>query len=172
MNEATAEIVEWGASDGEYRLWVAKEAQRQGEMIFASQTADLSAAETRATSLIGWTVAGALAGAAVLAGHQNAHENAVIAVTGAPVIVAIAACAAALWPKPWARAGTDLAWMTTKQGPDDCELNTLEAMAAGYLKAAKENDLRLEAFAAKMKIAWIAFLATPIAAVGAILLFS
>jgi hypothetical protein len=172
MNELPAGTIEVGAADNDYRLWAAKEAQRQAELALASQAANLLAAETRATSLVGWTVAGALAGMAVLTGHPNAHEHVVLAAIGAPVIVAIGACVAALWPKLWHRPGTDLAWLLETQTPDDCELRTLEAMAAGHIAAVEKNDRRLKAFSNKMKIAWIAFLAIPLVAVGVSLFFS
>lgn len=165
-----SEEIQIGAVGDDFHLWAAKEAQRQGELIIASQTADLLATEARATSLVGWTVAGALAGVAVLAGHKNVHEAAILAILSVPVIVAVGACACALWPKPWHRAGFAPQWVM-EEDPGNCELNVLQAIAKAHGKAIDENQSRLEDFAKKMRIAWLAFLAIPVLSIAAVLFF-
>ena len=48
--------VEVGATDADLRWWLAKEAVRHGELLLPSQLSNLTAMETRATALFGWSV--------------------------------------------------------------------------------------------------------------------
>lgn len=150
--------VEVGASDDELRLWTAREAVRHGELILAAQMQNLEAAETRASTFIGWMTAilaaiGASAGSSTSISHIRAAECA--AFFG---VLAVAFCVRALWPKRWHSAGylpESILQGSVADEPTPSELENLETFASGYDDSIKANYIHLEKMAANMKVAYL-----------------
>lgn len=150
------ETIEVGAADGDLRLWLSTELMRQGEMRLVGQMGNLQAAEARATSLLGWSIAG-LSALAVLAADKLHWA---IAILPAVLLFGCAiACLMALWPKKWHTAGytaDDIAaWKL------DSELAIRESIASGYLTSAEENHHKMKRFSVSIRFAWICLALTP-----------
>jgi hypothetical protein len=150
---------EVGATGGDLRYWLAKEALRQSETRIAGQATSLQAMETRATSLLTWSVT--LCMALVAAAVDERFRWA--AVAGAAFAMATAAIAiAALWPRVWF-AGGHRPSSLDKLG-HDTELGYLEQMALGNETAGDRNEGRLRGFARLLRLAWISFAFAPASA--------
>ena len=146
-----------GAVDGALRFCLAVEAARQGELRLAGQQANLQAVEARATSLLGWAVAG-LTGMAVLALDR---QHRILVIPPAACLAACAAfCIAALGPKAWHMAGytaSDLAdWRV------GTELELRESLAVGYEGAAAGNKRVMDRIAWFITAAWACLIAAPV----------
>jgi hypothetical protein len=158
MKEAT-EGTEIGATGGDLRYWMAKEALRQSELRLAAQPNSLQAMETRATSILTWSVSVGLALVALWStGRAEAPAIAAFACTFA----ASAAAVWALWPRTWTVAGHQLSEM--QSWTYATELEHLEAMATGNAEAAAANDRRMRAFGQALKVAWVLLAMAPAAA--------
>lgn len=162
MSEATdgpdGGSVEIGATDADLRLWLAKEAVRHGELLLASQLSNLTAMETRATALFGWSVPAILVlGAAAL----NARYTGPAIAAASLLAGAAVACAYGLWPQKWSHAGYDPREILDEKLTS--ELEVLEAMAGGYAEGANLNKARLDHLAVCLRFAWACFIASPVA---------
>ncbi len=153
-------LIEVGETGATLRLWLAREAVRQGELRLAAQTANLGALEARATSLLAWSTAALLAGAAW--GVRGAHLGLLVA-PGLGLLATTLLCAAALRPRPWHGPGFTLSEMQAR--PAGSELEHLEWTAAGYESAAAENYLVAKRFSWLLRRAWLAFVAAAAAGV-------
>lgn len=156
------ETIEVGAADGDYRLWAAKEAVRQGELKLANQTSTLAAAEGRAASLLTWSLGILTAIIAVMASHRRPDQLLMGTLTALPLIVAQFLCIRALWPKIWCESGYQpeevMAWELTS------ELEALERIAIGCQVGIEENQKALSAFQICIRRSWCCFFAfAPIA---------
>jgi len=153
----TVADIEVGATEGDLRYWLAKEAIRHGEVHLQSQQSNLIAMETRAGAIFGWSIPTILGlGTVASQGH---HPGAAI---GSAVCLAGAACACAwaLWPQKWGHAGYRPGILLSEKLPS--ELEVLESIAAGYDETATVNDARLSRFWRWLRMAWILFLASPL----------
>jgi hypothetical protein len=158
-DSAEGSETEVGAAGGDLRYWLAKEALRQSEARLAGQATSLQAMETRATSLLTWSVTLSMALTAAATDDRFRWP----AITGAAFALATAATAlAALWPRPWF-AGGHRPTSLEKLG-HDTELGYLEQMALGNEVAADRNEQRLRAFARLLRLCWISFAIAPVAA--------
>ncbi len=165
MCEPGSEGIDVGAADGTFRLCFARETARQGELALAGQASNLQAAEGRAASLLGWSIA-ALSALAVLA-VDKPHRWLAIA-PGCCMFACALACIWALWPKVWHTAGyspEDLGeWQVST------ELELLEGLASGYRNAAAENRQTMGEFGWRMRAAWLAFVLAPTSGILVLLL--
>lgn len=148
---------------GDLRYWLAKEALRQSEVRLAGQATSLQAMETRATSLLTWSVT---IGIALVAAMVEPHYR--WPALGALVCTVIVAgsCVTALWPRGWFSGGhrpSDL-----ERLGHATELAFLEQMAMGNEAAADRNEVRLRLFAHLLRLCWVSLALAPVAA-GAIL---
>ncbi|MBV9735420.1 MAG: hypothetical protein JO209_05880 [Acidisphaera sp.] len=147
-------LIEVGASDqdGSIRYWIAKETVRQGELLLASQIAEMNSLMARASSILGWSVTIVLAlGAALAALHVPASSARDAGLAGrffVPVMltaissfVAAVVCVFVLWPGRWHAPGHEPRWVASIPFPS--ELETLEAMGGGYAQAAARNAVAL-----------------------------
>jgi hypothetical protein len=155
----TADDTEIGAAGGDLRYWLAKEALRQGELRLAGQAATLQAMETRATSLLTWSVT---LGIALVAAATDQRFR-----FAAAAALAVAMCAAiasvwAMWPRRWLIAGQRYSDMEHRNLTS--ELEHLEAMAQGAEAAAEDNERRIRRFATALRCAWVSLVAAPAAA--------
>lgn len=153
---------EVGATGGELRYWLAKEAMRQSEVRLAGQAASLQAMETRATSLLTWSVTLSVA----LVAAASTERFFWPATAGAVFALCTAAMAIlALWPRSWFSGGHRPS-VLEKLG-HDTELGFLEQMAMGNEAAADSNEERLRYFARLIRLCWISLALAPVAAAAA-----
>jgi hypothetical protein len=162
MSEANGDpdggSVEVGAVDADLRLWLAKEAVRNGELLLASQLSNLTAMETRATALFGWSVPTILAlGAAALNTRYTGPAIAAASLLGGAAV----ACAHGLWPQKWRHAGYHPGEILNEKLTS--ELEVLESIAGGYAKGADLNNARLDQLADCLRFAWVFFIVSPVA---------
>ena len=147
------------------RFWRAKEALRQAELRLTAQAAALATFEARATSLVGWAVAG-----------STALVTAFVATTLAPELRFAAALAVALlffaawWgadvlrPSRWWTFGDPKAVLASTYST---ELEELEAIAGGLANAISANEARLSSAGRLLKYGFIlAAAAPPVALAG------
>jgi hypothetical protein len=153
------EETEVGATEGDLRYWLAKEAMRQSEARLVGQAASLQAMETRATSLLTWSVTVSMALVAA-ATTERFFWPAIGAAAFALCTAALAILA--LWPRRWFTGGhrpsaLDKLGHTT-------ELGFLEQMAMGNEAAADLNEERLRRFAGLIRLCWISLALAPVVA--------
>jgi len=146
-----------GAVGRTLKIAMAHEAVRQGELQMAAQVNHLQAAETRAISLLGWTNAAALAGAALAASHNFQFAIWIIILVASPALITILSCIAALWPSRWIGQGTDINWLLDSVLDSDSELSNLTLMAKGYADAIKENEARIWKITGLIRIGYFGF---------------
>lgn len=160
------EPIEVGASADGVRYWMAVEACRQGEVRLTAQAASLTAIETRCTSILSWSVAGALA---LVAGATQGRWQALAIGAGLSLAAAAVASIAGLWPRRWHPPGyaqPDLKAMQART-----ELAVRERIALGYATGIEQNAARLALAGRLLRVAWIAFAASPVAGlIGAVLI--
>jgi hypothetical protein len=150
--------VEVGATDADLRWWLAKEAVRHGELLLPSQLSNLTAMETRATALFGWSVPTILAlGAAAL----NTRYTGPAIAAASWLAGAAAACVYGLWPQDWSHAGYHPREILNEKLTS--ELEVLEAIAGGYAEGADLNKARLAHLADCLRFAWAFFIASLVA---------
>ncbi len=162
MTEETVgcpEETEVGAIGGDLRYWLAKEGLRQTELRLSAQPNSLQAMETRATSILTWSVS---IGLALVAAWVSGTMKAPAVVALLFAVVASVAAAWGLWPRPWTVPGQDLRKMRAKKFGS--ELEHLESMALGNADAADDNEKRMQCFAVALKLAWVCLIFAPIAA--------
>ena len=163
--EATDADPGWevGADGTSLRYWLAVEGMRQAELRLAAQTASIEAMESRATSILTWSVTIALAlAAAILDPRYRIPATAALV----PALLAAGCCTMALWPRAWDAAGHRLSDMTRRDY--GTELEHREAIGSGLDAAAEENHRRLMRFARRLKGAWCMLILTPLAAGAAV----
>ena len=149
--------IELGAVGDDLRYWAAKEALRQVELRKRSQTDIFSSFNTRATSVLGWSVTGILAlGAAVVTGHQTWAAAATIL----PLTCAAALSISVLWPRRWYDGAWAADWVL--RWPRKSELETIEAMATGGHESLEEDDKKLQKFARRLAIAYGCLIGAPV----------
>lgn len=155
--------VEVGANsaDGDSRLFFAKEAVRQGELMLASQSTGLDGLLSRTSSLFGWTVTVSVG---LTAAISSTAWKIPAATTGLFTILSAACCILALWPRGWRRAGNDPAWFLRE--PYGTELETLEAAAGGYARNTGKNAKRLNSSGYWLRAAWSLFGAAPLVGIA------
>jgi hypothetical protein len=149
---------EVGATDSNLRFWRAREALRQAELRLAAQAGLITAIEARATALMGWAVAAALAAvAAYVAQPERATTPA--AAAAAALALAFALALAAVWARCWATPGFEPAALLDSDLGS--ELEEIEAMTLGLGEGIRRNDRRLDQAAWLLRGAWIAFGTSP-----------
>lgn len=150
---------EVGASGPAVRYWLAKEGVRQGELRLAGQTASITAMETRASSILAWsvTIGIALAAATLDPRYRVSAGSAVV-----PAIAAAICCVWALWPRRWDAPGHR--YSELERFDYGTELEYLEAIAQGAEQAAEGNDRRLRSFSLALRAAWVFLSLTPVVA--------
>jgi len=154
---------EVGAAGGDLRYWLAKESLRQSEARLAGQATSIQAMETRATSLLTWSVT---IGIALVAAMVDPHYRWPALGALGCALAAAASCVIALWPRPWFSGGHRPSEL--ERLGHATELAFLEQMAMGNEAAAERNEARLRLFARLLRFCWIGLAAAP-AVAGAIL---
>jgi hypothetical protein len=156
------------AGDG-LRLWLAEQAVRHAELRLAAQAGNLQALETRASSLLQWSVSVALAliTLAVTTPALRAPAEA------AGVMMALTALFSAwpLLPSPWSISGLSPEVILpdeNEQEPTSSQLLFLEGTARTYGRGITANDDRLLWFGKSLRLAWFCFAAAPVIAVLAL----
>lgn len=148
-----------GATGDKLRLWRAKEAVRHGELRLSGQHNNLSAMETRATSIFGWSIPTVLALGALTASGSYcfAPVLGMASLSGAAILAAIA-----LWPKDWGLQGQ----MPKVVMDDDLEteMESLESFALSYQDTIESNEAILDEFGRSLQKAWFWFISAPVAA--------
>ncbi|WP_137178788.1 hypothetical protein [Roseomonas sp. AR75] len=146
------------ADDSTMQLVRAKEALRQVEQRLAAQATTLATLETRATSLVGWALAGLVAGGAALV---TPAVPTVLAYAAAGLIAALLASAVtaalAIAPRDWGVQGhlpRDVIGDF-----DESEAKFLEWLAEGLGKAAEDNRQRITDAARRLQISLLWFIA-------------
>lgn len=145
--------------------WRAKEAMRQGEARLAFQATALMALEARATSLVGWSVAGATAmvSALLIASLPQATAWAAAAALVSLTLAAMAG-ASVLRPGDWTPFGNPQALLNSTHKN---ELTDLQAMAGGLELARSSNADRLKRRGRALALGLLLLAATPaVAAAG------
>lgn len=149
----------YGATGPALRLWRAKEAVRQGELILAGQQNNILTMEARATAIFGWSVPIILAFGTLFA----TSKYCITSTFGIASLACSSVLAAqALWPKDWGMSGT----MPTIIMDDDLdtEMESLESFALSYDQTIRDNELTLSEFARRLRLAWTCFISTPVLA--------
>ena len=153
---------EVGASDDTIRLCRATAAVRHAELRLASQATNRTGLETRATSIIGWSVPIALAAVALILIPQIQWITyPALAVVAAFLVAAGLACAA-LWPRDWNVVGVPAGIVLS--ATDASELQFQERVAGDYGKAITENQRQLLILSWLIRLAWIAMAVAPLLA--------
>lgn len=139
------------------RNWRAKEGLRQCELRLASQALNLTAMESRATSVLTWCMAG-LTGLSLATGGQMPRNGVLVSI----ILLALAggACVAALWPRNWAMTGFHSVWEDALDLPSITEI--IESMSISYIRGISSNTRRLRNFSRLMCAAWLLFLLAPL----------
>jgi hypothetical protein len=158
-------------SDGSLRLWKARTAVAQGELLLGAHQNSIGRVTTSASSLLGWSVTIALAlGAAIPTlipgtGTQTANQQFLskllwpaVASFGCILIAAIF-CVSVLWPSYWRAAAVGSE--AIRKDTSDTELQVLEAVALGYELGIAENDAKLRSLQTRLRAAWLLFPAAP-----------
>jgi hypothetical protein len=157
----TAEIVEVGADEDALPLWKATQAVRHAELRLAAQASNLTAMEGRATSILGWSVAGTtVLGAASLQGEYRAAA----AVAAAMLFLSAILMVVAVWPRRWGLAGELPIFFTSTSL--ESELAIQEQILEDYRVTIDENERRLATFGQFLAISWMFFVAAPVTAFG------
>ncbi len=167
-------LIEVGAGADDLDYWKAKEAIRQAELRLGAQAGSLRAAETRATSLIGWASVLASAAVAFATGGWNTLLGTAPAASVSPVtqdltgrvgaawlLVAGAlgciCCALwSIWPQRFYLPGQHPQTILGLDGPN--ELALLRRLARGYGMAMDDNTQRLARAAWWLRAAYVALL--------------
>ncbi len=138
-----------GARDDGIRLWRATEAMRSGETRLQAQTGNLTAIETRASSMLGW-MAPILTALAIASTTVQWHKIALI--SGSPLILASICCAIALRPKSWTFPGYTLGQL--ENWNYGTELQYREALAQAYQRSIDSNSKTLGGLVFWVTLAW------------------
>jgi hypothetical protein len=147
--------------DAGLRYWKAVEAMRQGEMALTAQAASLTAMETRAVSIMTWSLTTATAiGLAVVT--QKAPVASLVPCAAA--LGASLCCMAALWPRRWQSLGYSFAAMQAMDYRSELEVR--ESINLAYDVARADNNGRLRSFARYLRAAWVLFALAPASALG------
>lgn len=163
-----AEDIEVGQTGAELRYWCTKEALRQAEAKMKSQSEAVTGLMTRATAVLGWTVTGILASAAVIA-SQGENLLTFPAVAAALSLLAAALCALlALWPREWGTAAWDIDWFLSE--PYSTELAILDAMAQGAAKIIEVDQRQITRCAHYLRSAYLCLFLAPLLGWAALLL--
>ena len=150
MSDAPDEI-EVGASDGELRLWLAKESVRLGELRLAGILNNHQSVMNRLASILTWSTTTAIAAAAWMWQHMSAGP----AIAGAFLVFAAGSAIAGLWPATWHHAGFSRSNLSSWQNTS--ELAYLENLAVSYEESAADN-LRTAASSTQwLQRAWVCF---------------
>jgi len=121
-----------------FRLWCAREAQRQGEARIAGQMSSVGLMISRAVAALGWSVTLALA----LATASSVFQHKVQAVLPiALLLLAASLFLAVIWPRGWGVPGDDPGWIMGM--PHETELEMVEALAARASLDCNSNAARL-----------------------------
>lgn len=160
MSDPAPEDIEVGETGSSLRYWLAKEAVRQAELHLAAQAASITAMESRATSILGWSVAGVFVlGSGALSGQFRAPA----AVAAALLFISAVLCVTGLWPRMWGVSG-HAAPLDIMHSSADTELNFLEQLAEKYHVTIEHNNKRLDKFKTFLSISWVSFVISPIIA--------
>jgi hypothetical protein len=135
------EPIELGEVEGGLRYWLAKEAIRQAELHLAAQATSLTAMESRATSILSWSVAGVFVlGSASLTGQYRAAAL----VAALFLFISAVLCVVGLWPRNWGIPGYPPGEIIDSDARS--ELEFLEFIVGGYAKTIIRNEKRLSVF--------------------------
>jgi hypothetical protein len=162
MDEETLPVADQTAmdkGDDRLRLWLSKEAMRQGELYLTAQAANLVAMEGRAISILGWTVAGTFVlGAAALDGRFRAAAG----LAALFLFLATLSTVSALWPRLWGIVGYDPAVVLDVTFTSELEMQ--EHLAKDISHTIRLNEERLEQFASLLAASWIFVVLAPLSA--------
>lgn len=163
MSQAVEIEVGQVASEG-LRYWRAKEALRQAEARLTAQATALATFEARATSVVGWAVAGSTALVAAVVVTTLA-PNIRFAAAVAVVLLFVAAIFAALVLRPtrWWSFGQPAQLLASTYGT---ELEELEAMVGGLAGAIASNETRLAGAGGWLNYSLYAAATAPIASLA------
>lgn len=151
--------IELGATAGDLRYWLAKEALRQVESQKKSQTDVYASFSNRATSILGWAVTGLSAlGAAIVTGNFVFVSLA----AAFPLLVAGGLSIYVLWPKKWFDAAWPADWLL--QTSLTSELEVLEAMASGGQATMTADSRKLDGSAKAVAVAYACLASAPVVA--------
>lgn len=160
--------IEVGEIEGDgLRLWRATQAVRHAELHLSAQASNLAAMESRATSILGWSVAGTFVlGAGAVSETYRAAASigaACLFLAGFVIVIGI------FWPYKWGVSGYQPKYLLDEKF--QTELEYLEYFAGGYQATIIENEKRLIGFSKYLKASWFLFLASPLAAFVALFIF-
>lgn len=147
-----------GSGNGdEMRLWNASEARRHAETALCNQQRDIENLRGRATSLLGWASAGALATAALWKDHP---VKALL--VELPIIASGVACLRVLWPRNFREEvpHPKVFLYNTRAN----KLDTLTALVKGLIKAIDENDRKKDGIVTALRCAYATILFAPLIA--------
>lgn len=163
--ENAPETIEVGATDGDFRLYKAKAIREAAEAYLLGQERSYSATEARATNLLGWTIAGAVALASrmLIAGFTPS----LFAATCFLFFSAVCSCSV-LWPGVWHTIGfvpgEEDAWRLLDDTKVETELSFNECLTQSYAAAIVGNRKVSKRAGGRMRKAWLlAFSAAPVA---------
>lgn len=148
-----------GATDGTLRLWCAREAQRQHQCMVQRRLTNVEELRGRATSVMGWSVAGLLA---AIASSAALPLMIVIAPAAICVAIAVAFCLRVLSPTEFSDGVWSQKWLLSEPYPS--ELQIIETMIRGAEDTAARDSARQGWMALQLKYAYRAIAAAPIAA--------
>lgn len=159
-----AEEINCGAVDGNFRLYKAKAIREAAETYLLAQERSYAATEARATSLLGWAIAGAVA----LASRMFVAGFSLPLFVAAFCLFLSALCSCAvLWPGHWNPAGglpADFAGWKVQS-----ELEFQEWLVARYEADIAANRKVAQHASLRMRTAWLlTFSAAPLAALAAL----
>jgi hypothetical protein len=149
----------------ELRLALAKEALRQAEMRLGDQAVALAALETRATAIVGWSLAGFVAAGAALLRLETLPLLAWIS-PGALAGFSAALCTAALplLPGGWGVRGHEPSEIQAEWAASEADI--LEWCADGYGQSISDNAERLAKSSKLVRRAIAYMIAAPILGVS------
>lgn len=159
------EEINCGAVDGNFRLYKAKAIREAAETYLLAQERSYAATEARATSLLGWAIAGAVALASRM--FVAGFDLPLFVAAFCLFLSALCSCAV-LWPGKWNPAGglpTAFAGWEAQS-----ELEFQEWLAARYESDVAANRKIAQRACRRMREAWIlTFSTAPLAALVALI---
>lgn len=150
------------AQDADIYTARGREAVRCAEVRLVAQALALRAAEARATSIVGWSVAGTAAALTVAFGHSAParFQLAALIVAADLITVGVLACRVLL-PGVLTTAGFAPEEILNRPADEDTA-QTFYALAEGMGEGIEENSLRLTAAAAHLRFSLYGLAAAPV----------
>jgi hypothetical protein len=161
-----ADEIDVGATDGDLRLWLAREALRQAELRLKGQADALAGFMGRASAVLGWIVA---IGCLIAAGLVQSLGHIVAGIFMAiPLIMAAFCCASVMRPRTWNEYGYAPGLLLDSELGS--ELEEIESMVLGYAPGIAANDRTLVSTATTMQMAYWLFAFAPFAGAAGLVL--